>query len=351
MTPFENETIYVAGHNGMVGSAVCRKLTEKGVGRIVTAGHQQLDLVDQQAVRAFFAVHRIDRVVVAAARVGGIHANDTYPAEFLYDNLMIEANILHEAFRAGVKHLLLLGSSCIYPKHAPQPMVEASLLTGPLEPTNQAYAIAKIAGIHMCEAYNRQYGTAYRAVMPTNLYGPNDNYDLESSHVLPALIRKFHLAKCATEGDWEAVHRDEDRYGPIPEDVRAMLQGGSDASGAPVVRLWGTGSPYREFLHADDAAGACLFVMVMPPETFAEATGEHGLPFLNVGSGEDRTIRELADLIARVVGYRGEVFWDADRPDGTPRKLLDVSKLRDFGWEPSIGLEQGIRETYREYLS
>lgn len=347
MNPFATETVYVAGHTGMVGSAVCRKLRNAGAGAVLTAGHAELDLTDQPAVRAFFAANRIDRVVLAAARVGGIHANHAYPADFIYDNLMIEANVVHEAFRAGVERLLVLGSSCIYPKHAPQPMPEDCLLTGPLEPTNRPYAVAKIAGIHLCEAYNRQHGTDYRAVMPTNLYGPNDNYDLETSHVLPALVRKFHLARCAAAGDREAVARDEARYGPIPEAVRKGLAAGSEGA---AVQLWGSGEPRREFLHADDAADACLFLMGMEKEAFTGAVAGHGLPFLNVGAGRDVTIRELAGIVAAVVGYRGPVAWDPDQPDGTPRKLLDVSKLAALGWRPSIGLKEGIRMTYRDYL-
>ena len=282
----------------------------------ITRSHGELDLTDQAAVRAFLQAERPDRVILAAARVGGIHANDAYPAEFIYENLMIEANVIHQAFAAGVRQLLFLGSSCIYPRLAEQPMREDALLTGVLEPTNEPYAIAKIAGIKLCESYNRQYGTDYRSVMPTNLYGPGDNFHPQNSHVLPALIRRFH----------EAVREGRDE-----------------------VVVWGSGTPRREFLHVDDMAAAALFVLDLDPARYAAET----LPMLshiNVGSGRDITIRELAETVAQVTGYTGRLSFDASKPDGTPRKLMDVSRLARLGWTARIGLEDGIRETYRWFL-
>jgi GDP-L-fucose synthase len=299
--------IFVAGHRGLVGSAIVRRLREKGYDNLLLKTRSELDLTDQAAVRAFFESERPDHVVLAAAKVGGILANSTYPADFIYQNLAIEVNIIHEAWRAGVKKLLFLGSSCIYPKLAPQPLKEEYLLTSSLEATNEAYAIAKIAGLKMCEFYNRQYGARFISVMPTNLYGPGDNFDLETSHVLPAMIRKFHEAKLR----------------------------GDDA-----VTLWGTGTPRREFLHVDDMADACVFLM--------ELYEEPG--FLNIGCGEDVTIRELAELVRRVVGFTGNILWDSAKPDGTPRKLLDVSKLKAVGWSASTSLDAGVLSTYRWYL-
>ncbi len=358
--------IYVAGHRGMVGSAIVRRLRAKGYERLVTRRHAELDLTDQAAVHRFFQDHPIDHVVLAAARVGGIQANNRFPADFIYQNLMIEANLIHAAYQAEVRHLLFLGSSCIYPKHANQPLREEELLGGWLEPTNEPYAVAKIAGIKLCESYNRQYGTDYRSVMPTNLYGPGDNYDLETSHVLPALIRKFHLAKLAGDGNWQAINADEARHGPIPKDIRHSLGNPRNAS-APRVILWGSGRPFREFLHVDDLAAACLFVMGQSrealtrlaaprPEADREAVPvpEHNLRpetcLLNVGTGRDLTIRELAETVAGVVGFDGQIVWDAEKPDGTPRKQLDTSRLTQLGWKPRIGLREGIRRTYRDYL-
>jgi len=298
--------IYVAGHRGLVGAAICRRLYRQGYANLVTRTRQELDLRDQRAVGEFFARERPAYVFLAAARVGGIHANSTRPAEFIYDNLAIETNVIHAAWGSGVKKLLFLGSSCIYPRLAPQPMKEEYLLAGPLEPTNEAYAVAKIAGLKMCQAYRRQYGFNAICLMPTNLYGPGDNFDLESSHVLPALIRRFHEAKLA---------------------------------GAPQVVLWGTGTPRREFLHVDDLADAAVFLM----ERYDSEE------IINVGTGEDLTIAELAELVREVVGYRGAIAFDAKMPDGTPRKLLDVSRLRALGWQPRIGLREGIEATYRWY--
>jgi GDP-L-fucose synthase len=300
--------IYIAGHRGMVGSAIMRRLQSQGYRNIVTRSSSELDLRSQQSVEAFMSTERPEYVFLAAAKVGGILANDTYRGEFLYDNLMIQSNIIHHSHLTGVRKLLFLGSSCIYPKLAPQPLREESLLTGPLEPTNEPYAIAKIAGIKMCDAYRSQYGSNFISVMPTNLYGPNDNYDLINSHVLPALIRKFHEAK---------------------------------SSGAPSVTIWGTGKPRREFLHADDLADACLFLM--------NHYNEPGL--INIGTGEDIEIGELARLVARIVGYPGEILHDLSKPDGTPRKLMDVSKLHNFGWHHRIGLEEGIRGVYEAYAA
>lgn len=301
-----NEKIYVAGHRGMVGSAITRKLKAEGFTNLVTRTSADIDLRNQAAVHAFFEKERPDHVVLAAAKVGGILANNTYRAEFLYDNLMIECNIVQAAYQTGVKKLLFLGSSCIYPKQAPQPLKEEYMLTGPLEPTNEPYAIAKITGIKLCDAYRSQYGCNFISVMPTNLYGPNDNYDLENSHVLPALIRKFHEAKM---------------------------------NGDPDVTLWGSGKPRREFLHADDLADACFFLM--------QEYNEPGL--VNIGTGIDLEIKELALLIKKVVGFTGEIKQDLTKPDGTMRKLMDVSKLEKMGWKAGISLEEGLRRVYEEY--
>jgi GDPmannose 4,6-dehydratase/GDP-L-fucose synthase len=313
--------IYVAGHRGMVGGAILRQLeARKARGDaldILTRTHAELDLTDQAAVRAFMMAERPDVVILAAARVGGIHANNTYPADFIYENLMIEANVIHQAYAAGVTRLLQLGSSCIYPREAPQPMDEAALLTGPLEPTNEPYAIAKIAGIKLCESYNRQHGVDYRSVMPTNLYGPGDNFHPENAHVLPALIRRFHEA---AKADLEEVV------------------------------IWGTGTPRREFLHVDDMAEASLFVLDLNPEIYAANT-QPMLSHINVGTGSDISIMELAQMVARVTGFEGRIDTDPSKPDGTPRKLMDVSRLTDMGWQASIPLEEGIRETYRWFLA
>lgn len=309
--------IYLAGHRGMVGGAILRQLEAVDEDlELVTCTHAELDLTDQAAVRAFVQTERPDAVILAAAKVGGIHANNIYPADFIYENLMMEANVIHQAFEAGVKRLLFLGSSCIYPKEASQPMAEDALLTGTLEPTNEPYAIAKIAGIKLCESYNRQHGTDYRSVMPTNLYGPGDNFHPENSHVLPALIRRFHEA--AEEGREEVV-------------------------------IWGTGTPRREFLHVDDMAAASLFVLDLPREQY-EANTQPMLSHINVGCGEDISILELAQLVARVTGFEGKIVTDPSKPDGTLRKLMDVSRLRDMGWKPQVSLEEGVAETYSWFL-
>jgi GDP-L-fucose synthase len=336
--------IYVAGHRGLVGSAIHRKLKENGYTNIIARTSKELDLERQALVEPFFQEQRPEYVFLAAAKVGGIWANSTFPAEFIYSNLMVQMNVIHSAYRTGVKKLLFLGSSCIYPKHCPQPMKEEYLLTGPLEPTNEPYAVAKIAGIKTCQSYNRQYSTNYISVMPTNLYGPNDNFDLETSHVLPALIRKFHLAKLAAKGDWEGIQKDETHYGPIPKDVRSAVSGlvtnQQSAIGNPQsVFLWGTGSPKREFLYVNDLADACVFLMNHYDES----------DIINVGCGEDISIAELALLVKDVVGYTGNIEYDTKKPDGTPRKLLDVSKLMGLGWKPKTSLEEGITKTYEWY--
>ncbi|MFZ9656465.1 MAG: GDP-L-fucose synthase [Limnohabitans sp.] len=316
--------IYVAGHRGMVGSAIVRTLQAAGHTHIVTRTHAELDLTDQAAVRAFFALEKPDQVYLAAAKVGGIHANNTYPAEFIYQNLMMEANVVDAAFRNGVKKLLFLGSSCIYPKMAEQPMREDALLTGTLEPTNEPYAIAKIAGIKLCESYNRQYGPGsiedhgvdYRSVMPTNLYGPGDNYHPENSHVIPALIRRFHEAKV-----------------------------GAVAS----VAIWGTGTPRREFLYVDDMAAASVHVMNLDKTVYDQHT-QPMLSHINVGYGEDVTIRELALAVGETVGYAGAITFDTTKPDGTPRKWMDSQRLRDLGWQPTVGLREGLKRAYADFL-
>ena len=312
-----DQNIFVAGHRGMVGSAIVRRLEALGYRNILTAGRDELNLTDQGQVQAYFERHAIDQVYLAAAKVGGIQANNSYPAEFIYQNLMIEANVIYAAHRSEVNKLLFLGSSCIYPKHAEQPMREEALLTGNLEPTNEPYAIAKIAGIKLCESYNRQYGRDYRSVMPTNLYGPNDNFHPENSHVIPALLRRFHEAK--QQGDREVV-------------------------------VWGSGRPMREFLHVDDMAAASVHVMELDAATY-EANTSPMLSHINVGSGMDCTIRELAATVKRVTGFEGELTFDASKPDGTPRKLMDVSRLKALGWQASITLEDGLQDTYRWFLN
>ncbi|HRJ15897.1 MAG TPA: GDP-L-fucose synthase [Saprospiraceae bacterium] len=335
--------IYVAGHRGMVGSAIVRQLKAAGCENIVTRTHAELDLTNQAAVNAFFAAEKPDQVYLAAAKVGGIHANNTYPAQFIYENLMIEANIIQAAHANNVQQLLFLGSSCIYPKAVPQPMREDALLTGVLEATNEPYAIAKIAGIKLCESYNRQYGRDYRSVMPTNLYGPGDNYHLANSHVLPAMIRKLHLCKLAQAGDSAGIAADEARYGEIPADIRAMMQSGK-------VTLWGTGTPYREFLHVDDMAAASIFVMNLDKATY-DANTQPMLSHINVGYGTDLTIKEAAYTVAEVVGYQGEIEFDTSKPDGTFRKLMDSSRLEALGWKATIDLKQGLQQAYNDYLS
>ena len=309
--------IFVAGHRGMVGSAIVRILQESKAGEIVTESRSSLDLTNQQAVQEYFSEQDIDQVYLAAARVGGIHANNTYPAEFIYENLMIEANIIHAAYKSDVEKLLFLGSSCIYPQNAAQPMAEESLLTGQLESTNEPYAIAKIAGIKLCESYNRQYGCDFRSVMPTNLYGTNDNFHPENSHVIPALMRRFHEAKLENQEK---------------------------------VTVWGSGTPRREFLHVDDMARACVAVMALEKEQLEEVV-QPMLSHINVGTGEDCSIRTLSEVIAKVVGFKGDIEFDASKPDGTPRKLLDVSRLHALGWKHQYSLEAGLAQTYQWFLA
>ena len=309
--------IYVAGHRGMVGSAIVRALKNQGQTHFVVRTHAELDLTDQQAVRHFFETEKPDQVYLAAAKVGGIHANNTYPAEFIYQNLMVQANVIDAAFRNGVQKLLFLGSSCIYPRLAPQPMSEDALLTGTLEPTNEPYAIAKIAGIKLCESYNRQYAVDYRSVMPTNLYGPGDNYHQENSHVIPGLIRRFHEAKISC---------------------------------APNVTIWGTGSPRREFLYVDDMASASVYVMQLPKAKYEQYT-QPMQSHINVGSGSDVTIAELAQAIAQTVGYTGQIEFDATKPDGTPRKWMDSKRLNDLGWQAQVSLLEGLKLAYQDFVN
>lgn len=310
----KNAKIYVAGHRGLVGSAIMRCLRSAGYDNLIFKTSAELDLKESEPVKDFLLQEKPDYVFLAAAKVGGIHANNTYPADFIYDNLSVQNSVIHGCYLAGVRRLMFLGSSCVYPRECPQPINEEYLLTGPLEKTNDAYAIAKIAGIKMCESYNRQYKTRFLAVMPTNLYGPFDNYDLENSHVLPAMLRKFHEAK---------------------QNENAT------------VKLWGSGRPRREFLHADDMAAACVFLMGLPDNRlFAE-----GFPLINIGCGEDVSIRELAEMIGRTVGFTGKIEWDSQKPDGTPRKLLNIERLKNLGWQPQISLENGLKLAYASFLA
>ena len=347
--------IYVAGHRGLVGSALMRNLRSKGYQNLLTRTHAELDLTDQAAVEAIFAAEKPDYVFLAAAKVGGIHANNEYPAEFIRDNLAIQTNIIHAAWKNKVKRLLFLGSSCIYPKLAPQPMKEEYLLSGPLEPTNRPYALSKIAGIEMCWGYNRQYGTQYLAVMPTNLYGPGDNYNLMNSHVIPAMIRKFHLAKLAAERDQKGILEDEIKHGPIPQDLKDRLLATCNLQLAPAVTLWGTGQARREFMYSEDMTDACVYLMNLPDEQFKPllaADRNDGLsPLVNIGVGEDLTIRELAEMVKEVVGYTGEIEFDTTKPDGTPRKLMDVTRLHGLGWQASTDFRRGLANAYRDFLA
>ncbi|WP_291992927.1 GDP-L-fucose synthase [Candidatus Accumulibacter sp. ACC003] len=341
--------IYVAGHRGMVGSAIVRVLASQGQSHIVTRTHAELDLTEQAAVRAFFQAEKPEQVYLAAARVGGIHANNTYPAEFIYQNLMIEASVIHEAWQAGVQKLLFLGSSCIYPRLAAQPMSEDALLTGTLEPTNEPYAIAKIAGIKLCESYNRQYRTDYRSVMPTNLYGPRDNYDLQNSHVIPAMIRKFHLAKLAAEHNWQAIERDEARHGPIPKDLKRQLHDTCTGVLGPSLCLWGSGTPRREFLYVDDMAAASVHVMNLDRDSYLAHT-ELTLSHINIGAGDDLSIAELAQVVAKLIGYGGRIDFDSGKPDGAPRKLMNCSRLHALGCRATVGLKEGLAKAYADFV-
>jgi GDP-L-fucose synthase len=324
--------IFVAGHKGLVGSAIMRRLKAEGYDRLITRTHAQLDLMRQEQVEAFFKAEKPKYVFLAAAKVGGILANNNYPAHFIYDNLVIQTNVIHAAYRTGAKKLLFLGSSCIYPRECPQPMKEEYLLSGKLEPTNEPYAVAKIAGIEMCRSYNRQYGTRFISVMPTNVYGPGDNFDLATSHALAALIRKFHEAKIG--GQPASLKTSPCQGGQEPEGERVQGEDGSS------VTIWGTGTPRREFLHVDDLADACVFLMKNYDES----------EIINIGVGRDITIRELGELIRDIVGFEGSIEYDPSKPDGTPQKLLDVSRLTGLGWRPKISLRKGIEMTYRWYV-
>jgi GDP-L-fucose synthase len=419
----KNSNIYLAGHRGLVGSAIHRKLTEKGYHNILTRTSKELDLKDQQQTAQFFQTEKPEYVILAAAKVGGIMANNTYRAEFLYDNVQIQNNVIHQSYRQGVKKLLFLGSSCIYPKNCPQPMKEHYLLTDELEYTNEPYAIAKITGMKMCEEYNIQYGTNFLSVMPTNLYGPNDNYDLETSHVLPALIRKMHMGKCLEQEDWQSLRKDLDNLpvkgidGKAKEnEILQVLQKqgiqitqSADHTSSPgqcvTINLWGTGTPRREFLHSGDMADACVHILentdfadllrfsfsnedsnnqieqllseakktksaphtfrqsqnstsgniaAIPQNPYHKLVSQHSIPVknthINIGTGKDLSIKELAEIIKRIAGFRGEINWNTDMPDGTYQKLLDISKLKELGWQEKIGLKEGIAATYDQYL-
>jgi GDP-L-fucose synthase len=358
----KSSKIYIAGHNGMVGSSINRNLVAKGYTNFVYTPFPPFDLTDQKTVSDFFSKEKPEYVILAAAKVGGILSNNTYRAQYIYENLMIENNIIHQSYVNGVKKLLFLGSSCIYPKNCPQPIKEEYLLTGVLEYTNEPYAVAKIAGIKLCESYNIQYGTNFISVMPTNLYGPNDNYNLENSHVLPALIRKMHLGKCLENGDWESIRKDLGKY-PIEgtneksseSEIIAILykygiQVAPGTANNVFITLWGTGSPYREFLYVDEVADACVFLM--------EKVDFKDLVFkdrqilnthINIGSGKDQTIKDLAEMIKKVVGFNGDLVWDNSKPDGTFRKLLDVSKINSLGWKEKEHLLTGIQKVYESY--
>ena len=356
----KNSKIYIAGHRGLVGSAIKRKLEGQGYTNIIVKTHEELDLKDQKATEEFFQKEKPEYVFLAAAKVGGIIANDTYRAEFIYDNLQIQNNIIHQSYLNNVKKLVFLGSSCIYPKNSPQPIKEEYLLTDFLEYTNEPYAIAKIAGIKMCEAYNIQYGTNFIAVMPTNLYGPNDNYDLEKSHVLPALIRKMHLGKALENNDWQTIKKDLNKR-PVEgisgnhsqEEILNILAkyGIKYKNGKSSIVLWGTGKPRREFLHSDDLAGACVYIMEKVDfQDLVKDLEETRNTHLNIGTGEDISIYDLAHLVKEVIGFKGEINWDPSKPDGTYRKLLDVSKLKNMGWEYKVGVKKGLELVYKEYV-
>jgi len=350
----KNSKIYIAGHNGMVGSAIKRNLEAKGYTNFVTRSSKELNLLNEQAVTDFFASEKPEYVILAAAKVGGIVANNTYRAQFIYENLMIQNHVIHQSYVNGVKKLLFLGSSCIYPRMAEQPIREDSLLTGTLEDTNEPYAIAKIAGIKMCEAYHAQYGCNFISIMPTNLYGQNDNYDLEKSHVLPALIRKMYLGKCLMENDWNRLRIDLDKRpiegvnGSYSDDVILKVlnkYGISVQNGEVSITLWGSGSPMREFLHVDDMADSSVYLLLNydAPDTLPS--------HVNAGCGVDLTIKDLSEIVRKAVDYSGKIIWDSSKPDGTPRKLLDVSKLNGLGWKPAISLEEGIKRVVANYIN
>ena len=358
------DKIYIAGHRGLVGSAIVRQLESRGFTNLLMRTHKELDLTSQQQVKTFFQQEKPDYVILAAAKVGGIHANNTYPADFIYQNIMIEANVINSAYENKVKRLLFLGSTCIYPKSVKQPMREDALLTGVLEPTNEPYALAKIAGIKLCESYNRQYGTDFRSVMPTNLYGEGDDFNLENSHVIPAVMRKIHLAKCLEQNDWQAV-RDDITKNPIKDITEKFSNGqiteilaqqgikltNDDSQPNKVeVELWGTGNAMREFLHVDDMAQASLFVLELDEKTYQINT-KPMLSHINVGMGKDITIKEMVEVMKRVVGFKGDLTFDTRKIDGAPRKLIDVSRLLNMDWKYSINLEEGLKKTYDWYLA
>ena len=351
----KDSKIYIAGHTGLVGSALVRKFSSEGYNNLIYTPYPEYDLRNQQQTNDFFQREKPEYVIIAAAKVGGILANNTYRAEFIYDNIMIESNIIHAAYLNKVKKLIFLGSSCIYPKNCPQPMKEEYLLTGPLEPTNEPYAIAKIAGIKMCENYYRQYGCNFYSVMPTNLYGPNDNFNLETSHVLPAILRKMHLAKCLESDDWQSIQKDLDKYpieninGKSPDQAiinilskHGISQSSIDNRQSTILTLWGSGSPRREFLYVDDMADAVIFLM---NNYDAKDIGE----FVNIGIGKDLTIRELSDTVKKIVDFQGNIDWDTSKPDGTPQKLLNVEGLHKLGWKNKIELAEGIKRDYDWY--
>ena len=355
------DKIFVAGHRGLVGSAIVRQLVLRGFSNIITRTHKELDLTNQSAVQDFFKTEEPVYVILAAGKVGGIHSNNTYSADFIYENIMIEANIIDAAFRSNVKRLLFLGSTCIYPKAVEQPMREDALLTGVLESTNEPYAVAKIAGIKLCESYNRQYGTDFRSVMPTNLYGENDNYHLDNSHVLPAIMRKIHLAKCLDDYNWIEIKNDLAKY-PISgissmsskeQIIRTLGQYGihydNDKSKSKV-NLWGTGKAMREFLYVDDMASASIFVLELDKKIY-QANTNPMLSHINIGTGIDITIRELAESVKNILGFEGAIGFDSSKPDGTPRKLIDVTRLSNIGWKSSVDLEEGLIKTYKKYLA
>jgi GDP-L-fucose synthase len=391
----KSSKIYIAGHTGLVGSAILRCLQSQGYTNFLLRTHKELDLERQADVEIFFERERPEYVFLAAAKVGGIYANSTYPADFIYNNLIIQNNVVHSSYMYGVKKLLFLGSSCIYPRLAPQPMKEEYLLSGPLEPTNEPYAVAKIAGIKLCQSYNRQYGTQFISVMPTNLYGPNDNYDLMDSHVLPALIRKFHLAKLLSESKYDEIIKDFQIYGNMPQRLVAtayssysadcllpnaysvlvdhLSQFGIKGHPSPLfsasslkpptsnvlVEAWGTGSPRREFMYSEDMADACIFIMnsdfdkgslTSTSSSFVASNLNPLTSIINIGTGQDITIRELTTMVAEVVGYQGEIRWDTTKPDGMPQKLLDVSRLHRFGWRHKMSIQEGLRLTYEDFL-
>ncbi|MBL4559838.1 MAG: GDP-L-fucose synthase [Labilibaculum sp.] len=363
----KDSKIYIAGHLGLVGSAIMRLLRTKGYANIVTRTRSQLDLLNQQAVIDFFKEEKPEYVILAAAKVGGIIANSTYRGQFIYENLQIQNNVIHQSYVHGVQKLLFLGSSCIYPKNASQPMGEDCLLTGPLEYTNEPYAIAKIAGLKMCEAYNQQYGTDFIAVMPTNLYGENDNYDLEKSHVLPALIRKMHLGKCLENNDWEALRNDLNKLpieGVAGNASKATILNKLQSYGISLVdkkvsvTLWGTGTPFREFLHSDDMADACVFLLENKSANDISDVNssddnlelKQKMCYLNIGTGKDISIRDLAGMVKTIIGFKGDIVWDTTKPDGTFKKLQDVSKLNGLGWNAKVSIEDGIKEIYNKYV-